>query len=250
MGAIEPRAGLTTVNIYLVIGRESAALIDSGLGIGDLCAEIGRITSLPCTVLNTHYHWDHIGANAFFDEIAIHECEVGLLAQEPDLSFIRQVMHSPAARAVLPSSFDPTIYRILPKAPTRVLYDNDLIDLGGRVLRVLHIPGHSPGHVAYLDESNGVLFTGDTAYPGPVYACFEGCDPIAFANSVNRLAALPNVRMICPGHNNIIADQGWLSKLAECVEAAIAGRVLGQPRDGFIVGQEYCFGSFSVWLPR
>jgi glyoxylase-like metal-dependent hydrolase (beta-lactamase superfamily II) len=248
-GAIEPRVGLTTVNMYLVVGQDRAVLIDSGLGIGDVGAEIGKITSLPCTVLNTHYHWDHIGANSTFAERAIHEREIGLVAQEPDVRFIRQAMQSPTARAVLPASFDPTAYRVLPKPATRALHDNDLIDLGGRVLQVLHVPGHSPGHVAYLDEASKMLFTGDTAYAGPLYACFEGSDPAAFAESVKRLAALPNVGTICPGHDDLITEQGWLGQLAECVEAAVAGKVPGRPRDGFIVGQEYRFDTLSVWLP-
>lgn len=249
-GAIKPWVGVTTANMYLVMGQERAALIDSGMGIGDVRAEIGKITSLPCTVLNTHYHWDHVGANSLFAESAIHESEVELVAQEPDVGFIHQAMQSPAARAVLPASFDPAAYRIIPKPATRVLHDNDVIDLGGRVLRVLHIPGHSPGHVAYLDEASNMLFTGDTAYLGPVYACFEDSDPVAFARSVKRLAALPSVTTICPGHNDIITDRDWLSELAECVEAAVAGKVAGQPRDGLIVGQEYGFGALSVWLPQ
>lgn len=250
LGAIEPRVGVTTVNMYLVIGQERAVLIDSGLGIGDIHAEINKITSLPCMVLNTHYHWDHIGANAFFTESAIHECEIDLVAQEPDPTTIRKIMQSPTARAVLPSSFDPTAYRITPKPATHGLHDNDLIDLGGRVLRVLNTPGHSPGHSAYWDEASNMLFTGDTAYLGPVYACFEGSDPAAFAESVKRLATLPNVRTICPGHDEIITKQGWLRELAEFVEAAVTGKVPGQPRDGFIVGQEYQFETMSIWLPQ
>ena len=91
---------------------------------------------------------------------------------------------------------------------------------GDRMLRVLHTPGHPPGHVAYLDEANQMLFTGDTAHQGPVYACFEGSDPAAPAESVKRLAALPDVRTICPGHDEIITEQGWLGQLAACVEAA------------------------------
>lgn len=249
-GAIEPRIGVTTVNMYLVIGQESAALIDSGMGIGDVRAEIRKITSLPCMVLNTHSHFDHVGANSLFTERAIHNSEVDFLAQEQDISWIRPSMESSAARDVLPVSFDPKTYRIIPKTATHVLQDNDVVDLGGRVLRVLHVPGHSPGHVAYMDETNHVLFTGDTAYLGPIYACFQGSDPVAFAQSVKRLAELESVMMICPGHNDIIKELDWLDELAECVEAAVTGKVEGQPRDGFVVGREFRFGAFSVWLPQ
>lgn len=117
------------------------------------------------------------------------------------------------------------------------------------MLRLLHIPGHSPGHVAYWDEGSGTLFTGDTAYLGPVYACFEGGDAVALAHSVRRLAALPGVTTICPGHNDVITDGNWLGELAECIAAAVAGRIRGRSRDGFITGREFRFGALSVWLP-
>ncbi len=250
LGAIEPRVGVATVNAYLITGQERVALIDSGLGIGDVRAEVSRITSLPCMVLNTHYHWDHTAGNSLFAESAIHESEAELLAQEPDVGFIRQAMQSAFARDVLPPSFDPQSYRIVPMPATRTLQDHDLIDLGGCRLRVLHVPGHSPGHLAYLDEASMMLFTGDTAYLGPVYACFEGSDPVALAQSARRLASLQNVVAICPGHNAIITDRNWLSGLAECIEATVTGRVQGQPRDEFIVGREFRFGTVSVWLPQ
>jgi glyoxylase-like metal-dependent hydrolase (beta-lactamase superfamily II) len=249
IGIIEPRFGVSTVNMYLVVGREQAALIDSGMGIGDVFAEIAKITSLPCMVLNTHYHWDHVGANASFEEIAIHKLETDLVAQKQNVASIRKAMKSPAAWAVLPPGFDPSAYRILPKPATRSLQDNDLIDLGDHVLQVLHTPGHSPGHVAFWDEANNMLFTGDTASMGPIYACFEGSSPEALLESAKRLAMLPNVRTICPGHDEIITKEGWLRELAECVEAAVTGKVPGQPHKGFIVGQEYRFDTLSVWLP-
>jgi glyoxylase-like metal-dependent hydrolase (beta-lactamase superfamily II) len=249
IGTIEPRFGVSTVNMYLIIGRERAALIDSGMGIGDVSAEIAKITSLPCMVLNTHYHWDHIGANASFKEIAIHELETDLVAQKQNVASVRKAMKSPAARAALPPDFDPSAYRIVPKPATRSLHDNDLIDLGGCVLKVLHTPGHSPGHVTFWDEAKDMLFTGDTASMGPVYACFEGGDPEALAESVKRLAALPNVRTICPGHDEIISKEGWLGELVECVEAAVAGKLSGHPHKDFIVGKEFPFDTLSVWLP-
>lgn len=52
-GVTEPRVGLTTASTYLVIGQARAAFIDSGMGIRDVRAGVLKITSLPCTVLNT-----------------------------------------------------------------------------------------------------------------------------------------------------------------------------------------------------
>jgi glyoxylase-like metal-dependent hydrolase (beta-lactamase superfamily II) len=249
IGTIEPRFGVSTVNMYLIVGRERAVLIDSGMGIGDVSLEIAQITPLPCMVLNTHYHWDHVGANASFDEIAIHELETDLVAQKQNVASLRKLMKSSAARAILPPGFDPSAYRIIPKPATRSLHDNELIDLGGHVLKVLHTPGHSPGHVTFWHEAKRMLFTGDTASMGPIYACFEGGNPEALAESAKRLAALPNVRTICPGHDEIITREGWLCEMDECVQAAMTGKVPGHPHKDFIVGQEFRFDTLSVWLP-
>lgn len=248
-GAVEPRVGVKTVNMYLVIGTDRAVLIDSGMGIGDLAAEVGARTDLPCLVLNTHYHWDHIGANARFPSRAIHHSEKDLVAMEPDVSDVREAMRAPGAMAALPAGFDPAAYRILTVPATQVLEDGDRIDLGGRSLRVLHTPGHSPGHVCVFDEGTGILFTGDTAFRGPLYACFQLSDPGDFLESVKRLAAQAGVSTICPGHNDLIEEPDWLRHLAEGVERAVTGQVKGQRRDGYITGVGHAFGDFTVWLP-
>jgi glyoxylase-like metal-dependent hydrolase (beta-lactamase superfamily II) len=249
LGALEPRYGLRVVNMYLVIGAERAALIDTGMGIGDARALIRQLTSLPVTVLNTHSHWDHSGGNAFFDHCAIHPAEAEWAAQEPDLSDLRAAMNAPSARAALPEGFDPAAYRIIPKAPTQLLQDDEVIDLGGRALRALHTPGHSPGHVAFWDDAHGQVFTGDTAYRGPMFACFEGSDPAAFAQSARRLAALPDMRALYPGHEDVIDEPGWLERLADSAEAALAGRAPHRVHSGFMNGREFAFDSFSLWLP-
>lgn len=57
---------------YLLIGTESALLIDTGLGVSDIKDVVGRYTSLPVIVATTHVHWDHIGGHGLFDDIAVH----------------------------------------------------------------------------------------------------------------------------------------------------------------------------------
>ncbi len=255
IGVIAPQFGVATVNMYLVVGKERAALIDSGMGIGDakgtasVRAEIRKLTSLPVIVLNTHYHWDHTGANAFFDESAIHESEVALLAQEPDMSSYRTAMQAPEVRAKLPADFDPASYRVIRKPVTRALRDGDTIDLGSITLRVIDTPGHSPGHVAYFDESSGALFTGDGAYCGPMYACFTGSDTRAFAQSVRRMSALRGVKLICSGHNELISNPSWLNELADAMDSALSGRMKSQPPNQELKRKQFRFGAFSVWFP-
>jgi glyoxylase-like metal-dependent hydrolase (beta-lactamase superfamily II) len=63
------------VKSFLVVGADRAALIDTGMGVGDIRAVVESLTSLPVVVINSHAHWDHIGGNASFDEVWIHEAE-------------------------------------------------------------------------------------------------------------------------------------------------------------------------------
>ena len=70
LGAVEPRYGVRTVNMYLVLGQVRAVLLDSGMGIGDLRTLTGSITRLPLQIVNTHYHWDHSGGNVRFAQVA------------------------------------------------------------------------------------------------------------------------------------------------------------------------------------
>jgi len=249
MGAIMPSLGISSVNAYLVVGDDRAALIDSGMGVGRVRDVVESVTCLPCEVLNTHYHWDHVGGNAQFAESGIHELEAMYLGRGQPLGSFRDAFRHPADPSVLPESFDVEAYRIVTDPATRTMREGDVIDLGGRALEVLHTPGHSPGHITYLDRARGLLFTGDTAYDGPVYACFEGGDPQAFARSAARLAALEGPLTVCPGHGDCIADPTWLGWYAQCVGDAVAGRSPGELKQGLVLGREHRFGRLAVWLP-
>lgn len=63
------------VHSYLLLGREEALLIDTGLGIASMKKITDRLTSLPIKVLTTHVHWDHIGSHGEYDFIYVHEAE-------------------------------------------------------------------------------------------------------------------------------------------------------------------------------
>lgn len=246
---VEPRFGVRTVNMYLLLGAERAALIDTGCGIGDLRALVAGLTDLPVTVLSSHYHWDHVGGSAAFDDSAIHHLEAALLAQEQDLADYRAAMSVPDARARLPAGFDPAGWRILPPPPDRLLRHGDQIDLGGVSLRALHTPGHSPGHVSFLDEAGGILFCADLCCQGPVFICFEDADPGAFAASIQMVSRLPGIQLLCPGHHAPITQPGWLGRFAADARRALSGEAHGVLSRGYISGRRFDFGEYALWLP-
>ncbi len=232
---------------YLILGEKRALLFDTGLGVGHISATVGRLTTLPVTVVNSHSHFDHVGGNAEFQDI-----------WNRDLSFTRQNMrgesnvYSRDALAperlcgALPPGTNSGSYAIRPWKSTHTLQDGERIDLGGRELDVIFTPGHTPDSLVLFDRKNGLLFTGDTFYPGPIYLFTPETDFAAYTRSVARLAALePQVKLLLPAHNVPVAEPFYLKRLDDAVEQVHHGTVKGQVTDGH---REYTFDGFSLLL--
>src|SRR5204863_9033624 len=83
--------------------------------------------------------------------------------------------------------------------PTRLVEAGDVVDLGDRELRVVHLPGHTPGSIGLIEERTGLLFTGDTAYvDDPLMAD----DDEAFRHSLESLRTIP-VSTVFAGHGPV-----------------------------------------------
>lgn len=105
-------------------------------------------------------------------------------------------------RCDLPDGFDVGAYDFFQGTPTRILSDGDVIELGGRTVRVLHTPGHSPGHMCFFENETGFLFTGDLVYKDVLFADFSSTDPQAYLRSLEKIAALPVMRVF-PAHHTL-----------------------------------------------
>jgi glyoxylase-like metal-dependent hydrolase (beta-lactamase superfamily II) len=214
----EPHQSEETIS-YLILGRERALLFDTGMGIGDLKALIAGLTKLPVVVLNSHTHDDHVGNNWQFDTV------FGM-----DTSFTRESAKGSKADAQaevapgevcgkLPKGFDRAAYATRPWTVSKWMHDGDRIDLGGRTLEILATPGHTPDAICLFDRANGLLFTGDTYYPGTVWIYRPETDLAAYGRSVRRLAALePEVKLVLGAHNVPVAAPAVLRELAAAFE--------------------------------
>ncbi|WP_054955860.1 MBL fold metallo-hydrolase [Paenibacillus dakarensis] len=208
------------VHSYLLIGKNKAALIDTGLGIDQMKRMTDQLTDLPIIVLTTHVHADHIGSHGQFDEIYVHEAEEDWLVngiQKLSIEQIRKDIGRDITRPV-PDTFDPSTYKPYQGQPTGLLHDGDVIDLGDRSLTVYHTPGHSPGHIALFDVRRGFLFTGDLLYDEtPIYAFYPTTDPEDLVNSLERISQLAGVNKIFGGHNTIGLEPDLLEEVREAV---------------------------------
>ena len=199
-------------NSYLFVGAQRAALVDTGLGIAPIRPVVERLTDRPAIVLTTHVHWDHIGGHGEFADLCVHESDAAWLERGLPLSdeAVRgQLMREPLRRSP-PASFDPKTYKPFCGRPVRLLQDGETIDLGDRVLRVLHTPGHAPGHLCVFESETGLLCTGDLLYRGTIYADYPSTDPVALRDSFARLARLTDVLRILPGHNDLDVPASWI----------------------------------------
>lgn len=88
---------------------------------------------------------------------------------------------------------------------THVVKDSDVITIDGwnLVFKIMHIPGHTLGHVAYY--ANGILFSGDTLFGAGCGRLFEGTAE-QMLTSLNRLAVLPGDTLVYCGHEYILAN--------------------------------------------
>jgi glyoxylase-like metal-dependent hydrolase (beta-lactamase superfamily II) len=148
--------------------------------------------------VSSHGHWDHIGDNAAVAEhtgadIAVHPLDRTRLERpEP--------VYAP--------------FEIPPSVPAVELAEGGEIHFGEVRLTVLHTPGHTEGSVCLLDGDGGRLFSGDTLFAnGWGRTDLPGGDAEAMAASVARLAGLPDVTGVLPGHGStttIGRERAWM----------------------------------------
>lgn len=161
------------VNFYVLGGSEGLVCIDAGWRAGHAGRSMAGLGLNPAdvvAVLLTHTHWDHAwGARAF-----------------PAATVLAAGCHRHGS-----------------------ILDGEVLDLGGRRLRVIACPGHTASSVAYLTE-NGDLFSGDSlwlqagqAHPNPWYL---NRDNRLLRASLRRLAGLGGLGALYTGHTGSVAD--------------------------------------------
>jgi len=232
---------------YLIVGDQRALLFDTGLGLGHMDQLVRELTSLPVTVLNSHTHFDHVGGNADFAEVWNEDTPFSRANADGHLDdYARSALEPDHLCGALPADVRGGEYTLRPWKVSRRVADGERIDLGGRTLEVLYSPGHAPDALCLIDREHGLLFTGDTYYPGPIYLFAPGTDLPAYVRSVARLAALvPSLELLLPSHIVPVAEPSELIALQRAVEDVRSGKVEAVPVEGQL---EYRFGRFSLLL--
>ena len=107
--------------------------------------------------------------------------------------------------------------------------DGQKIDLGNRELEVIYTPGHNSSCITLLDEQSGLLFTGDTWYPGPLYAFDETSSMPAYLESMRKIENVireKNIRWFYCSHNAILPDTEPVFETTDLLEDVINGKLI------------------------
>ena len=233
---------------YLILGERTAALFDTGMGIDNIRKIVDTLTKLPIIVLNSHTHNDHVGGNWQFTDVYSMDTAFTRANARGSFEDAQAELAPGLVCGALPSGFDAKSHATRPFRVSRWLHGGDLIDLGGRKLEVIATPGHTPDAICLLDRENGLLFTGDTFYAGPIYLFRPETNLEEYLRSVQKLAGLvPRLRLLLPAHNVPAADPAILPKVAAAFQAVRDGKTHAAEKDG---KKEYRFEGFSFLMRK
>jgi len=182
--------GLIQTNCYVVGCEETkeGAVIDPGGHPERILAEVERHGLAIKYVLDTHAHFDHTDANG-----AIVQATGASLALHPE---DRPLLEASGGAALFGMHADPS------PPPDLELHDGDEIQVGTLGFKVLHTPGHTPGHVCFYEADEGALFDGDVLfYRGVGRTDLPGGSWQQLLESIQgALFALPDNTIVYSGH--------------------------------------------------
>jgi hydroxyacylglutathione hydrolase len=181
--------GPLQVNCFILADEKTkeAVVIDPGDDAQDILKVITDKGLRVRYIVNTHAHFDHVGANKAVKDATGAE----LLLHEADAPVLMTVSSQSRSFGMGSVSSPP---------PDRLLKHGDSIVAGEVSLKVLHTPGHTPGGISLLEE--GMVFTGDALFAGSIGRTdFPGGDLMTLIRSIKtNLMTLPDDTKVFSGH--------------------------------------------------
>lgn len=186
------------VRFFVLEGNQRAAIIDTGMNLENVKEVVESITSLPYILINTHADRDHVHGNKEFDSFYMHPAEY--------------VNYSDAVKF---------------RDRLNPVWENDRFDLGGRVLRVIEIPGHTPGSIGLLDENTGVLVSGDPIQEhGNIFMFGPYRNMVSYIASAKRLKQY-DIKEIWPSHADFPISKESIDHILEDAENILNKKIEG-----------------------
>ena len=204
------------VRFYLLCGSEKAALIDTGMNCPDAKQIAEGLTNLPLILINTHADPDHISGNGAFDEFYMSPNE------EENLR---------AHNA---------------KGEIHPIHEGDVIDLGGRELLIVDIPGHTPGSIGIIDKNNRVFISGDSVQNSNIFMFGQGRNLNQYIESLKHLSKYEDqFDDIYPMHGTFPVHKDLIPKLIQGAQAILDGKAQEYAQPVNMFGNEVTLYKFD-----
>lgn len=152
------------VYFTIIEGQKRAIIVDTGHGIKDTRSYVERKISVPYTVINSHGHPDHTQGNYMFDEVYIHPLDLPAYENSNRIERRRDSYKRLTGENELLEEKEEEFAAKLPTT-MKFLKGEEVFDLGGVTVRVVELPGHTKGSVAFLVEEERLLISGDAFNP-------------------------------------------------------------------------------------
>lgn len=184
------------VRFFLLAGEKEALLIDSGMMVKNARDIAESLTSLPVSLMNTHADRDHVGSNDQFEFAYMSPSELS------------NYHSSNKNRRIKP------------------VWDGDVFDLGNRKLRIIGLPGHTPGSIAILDEKYRVLISGDPIQDGGIYMFGVQRNMEGYLHSLVRLQGYESMfDEIWPSHSTCPVGKDIIGRLIDAAKVILEGDI-------------------------
>jgi glyoxylase-like metal-dependent hydrolase (beta-lactamase superfamily II) len=184
------------VNTYILADSSGdCAIIDCGCyddsEFKELTSFIEEKSLKPVLLLNTHCHLDHIFGNRYLLE------KYNLRALSNEMEEMNR-KNGPQHAVIFGLSME------MPPEPERFIVDNEIISFCSNELKVLGVPGHSAGGLAFYSKNDGCVFTGDALFAGSIGRTdLPGGDYETLMKSIkNKLFTLPESTVVYAGHGS------------------------------------------------
>ena len=224
----------TQVACYLVEGEEKALLIDTCWGFGNLVELVQSITLLPVNVVITHGHPDHVCGAFQFSDLYISNEDRGLLTSFYNKQTRKQLIEN-RFKDQHSADFSKEKWINAELGNVSIIKEGDVFELGKRNLKVIAIPGHTPGSICLLDGENELLFSGDFIQTAPVLMHLDTSLPLStyFDSLVHVCSFEEAYDKILPGHGETTIDKAILNELIDGVSEILEGNLSGKPEQTF-----------------